>query len=130
MSSGPISIVIVDDHRVVREGLRAMLRQHCAWAAEFASWVEADPGFELAAPVQFGLVCFRMVPRAGESVEAADERARDLVSRVNETRRFFLTHTVLNGRYIIRVAIGTRLTEERHVRELWEVLGDLEEKGR
>lgn len=112
------------------EGLRAMLRQHCAWAAEFASWVEGDPRFELAAPVQFGLVCFRMVPRAGESVEAADERARDLVSRVNETRRFFLTHTVLNGRYIIRVAIGTRLTEERHVRELWEVLGDLEEKGR
>ena len=56
--------------------------------------------------------------------------ARDLVSRVNETRRFFLTHTVLNGRYIIRVAIGTRLTEERHVRELWAVLGYLEEKGR
>ena len=112
------------------EGLRTMLRQHCEWATALATWVEENPGFELAAPVHFGLVCFRVVPRAGETVESADQRGRDLVARVNQTRRFFLTHTVLDGRYIIRVAIGTRLTEERHVRELWEVLGDLEKKGR
>src|SRR3989442_5514651 len=39
------------------EGLRALIRRHVALAREFAGWVEADPAFELAAPVPFGLGC-------------------------------------------------------------------------
>src|SRR5262249_45913674 len=41
------------------EGLRAIQREHMRLAALFASWVKADPGWELAAPQRFSLIAFR-----------------------------------------------------------------------
>ena len=81
-------------------------------AAEFAGWVEADGRFELAAPAPFSAVCFRL--RAGE------ERTRALVAAMNQTGRFFISQTVLKGRYAARVAIGNQATTREDVRALWE----------
>jgi aromatic-L-amino-acid decarboxylase len=105
------------------EGLQKILRQHCAWAELFAGWVSLDSRFELLAPVPLGLVCFRLRPRAGEDETATAERNRELLARVNATRRVFLTHTVLDGRYTVRMAIGARATELRHVEEAWALIG-------
>ena len=41
---------------------------------------------------------------------------------VNADGGVFLTHTVLDGRYTIRVSIGTLATERRHVDRLWELI--------
>jgi aromatic-L-amino-acid decarboxylase len=98
------------------------VRGHCAWAREFASWVDADARFERAAPVPFALVCFRLRRRPGESAADADARSRALVATLNATGRVFLTHTALDGRYTIRLAVGARATERRHVVEVWEML--------
>ena len=67
------------------EGLRAMIRRHVALARELAGWVEADPDFELMAPVPFGLVCFRWRP-AGRTEERA-RRAERQAARRGERRR-------------------------------------------
>jgi aromatic-L-amino-acid/L-tryptophan decarboxylase len=104
------------------EGLQAMLRRHCEWAREFATWVAADPRFEILAPVHLGLVCFRLRPGEGESLEAVNERNRQLLARVNASRRVYLTHTMLEDRYTIRMAIGARATELHHVQEAWELI--------
>ena len=103
-------------------GLQAVVRQHCEWATRFAAWVAADGRFEVVAPVPLGLVCFRLRPLPGEEPSATDQRNRDLLARVNATRRVYLTHTVLGGRYVIRMSIGTRMTELRHVEEAWRLL--------
>ncbi len=104
------------------EGLQAILRQHCAWAAAFAGWVSADSRFEVLAPVPLALVCFRLRPRAGEDAAAVDERNRELLARINATRQVYLSHTVLDGRYTIRMAIGARATELQHVEEAWALI--------
>jgi aromatic-L-amino-acid decarboxylase len=103
------------------EGLRAMVRTHVALACELARWVEQAPDFHLMAPVQFGLVCFRWRPR-GLSEAAADELNRKLLAQVNATRRVHLTHTELDGRFVIRMAVGQRLTEKKHVEEAWRLV--------
>jgi aromatic-L-amino-acid decarboxylase len=103
-------------------GLQAVVRQHCEWATQFAAWVAADGRFEVMAPVPLGLVCFRLRPMPGEAPSATDQRNRDLLARVNATRRVYMTHTVLGGRYVIRMSIGTRMTELRHVEEAWRLL--------
>ena len=41
------------------EGLRALIREHVRLAQLFASLVEAEPGWEIAAPHPFSTVCFR-----------------------------------------------------------------------
>ena len=56
------------------EGLQAILRQHIALAAAFRSWVEAEPGFVVAAPSPFGLVCFRHEPPSLTHDAAATDR--------------------------------------------------------
>ena len=94
------------------EGLRAHLRGHVALAAELESWVAAEPGFVLAAPRSLSLVCLRL--------EAGDEATRALLDRVNASGAALLTHTVVDGRYVIRVAIGGVSTQREHVAALWE----------
>jgi aromatic-L-amino-acid decarboxylase len=103
------------------EGLRAIIRRHVALAAELAEWVDASPDFERVAPVPFGLVCFRYRP-AGRSEKELDALNERLLAAVNATRRVFLTHTRLGGRYVIRLVVGQRETQCRHVEEAWEII--------
>ncbi len=100
------------------EGLRRILRGHIAMAEEFRSLVEAEPGFEVLAPSPFGLVCFRHSPD-GMSRDEADGHNRDMLARVNASGRVFLTHTVLGGRYAIRMSIGQLRTERADVLRAW-----------
>jgi aromatic-L-amino-acid decarboxylase len=103
------------------EGLQAIIRRHVALAGELASWVDAEPGFERLAPVPFGLVCFRFRP-PGAAEEELDRLNERLLTAVNATGRVFMTHTRLEGRYTIRLVIGQRATERRHVEEAWGLI--------
>ena len=44
------------------------------------------------------------------------------ITAVNAAGPFFLSHTVLRGRYTLRVAIGNLRTTRRHLDELWRLL--------
>ena len=102
-------------------GLQEMLRRHIALAAEFRRWIEAEPGFEVVAPSPFGLVCFRHLP-PGLGPEQADAHNRGLLARVNASGRVFLSHTVLGGLYVIRMAIGQRQTAREDVERAWSAI--------
>jgi aromatic-L-amino-acid decarboxylase len=105
------------------EGLQARLRHHCDLATLLAGWIDADPDFTRVAPVPFSVVCFRATPRAlagdAPAFDALNER---MLERVNKSGEVFLSHTKLDGRYVIRLAIGHLKTEEKHVRRAWELL--------
>ena len=96
------------------EGLRALQREHIRLAGLFADWVDADPEWELAAPQRFSLVVFRR--------NGTDEENEAIVERANRSGEIFLSHTKLNGRYVLRLAIGNARTTEDDVRRAWEVL--------
>ncbi|MDT7618572.1 MAG: aromatic-L-amino-acid/L-tryptophan decarboxylase [Pseudonocardiales bacterium] len=102
------------------EGLRAHIRRHVALATELAGWVRDDPGFTLAVPRSLALVCLRVV--TGDGPEADDAATREVMERVNASGEALLTHTVVDGRYVMRVAIGSATTEAAHVAALWERL--------
>jgi aromatic-L-amino-acid/L-tryptophan decarboxylase len=102
-------------------GLAARIRAHCELAREFADWVRADPAWEVVAPVPFSLVCFRYAP-SGVHEEAMNEMNARILANVNATGEVFLSHTKLDGRYVLRLAVGNIRTEERHVRRAWELL--------
>ena len=105
------------------EGLQAMLRRHIALAAEFRSWVEGAPGFVVPAPSPFGLVCLRHEPPALAGDGAAlDAWNRDLLAEINAAGEVFFTHTQLDGRYTLRMAIGQWQTERRHVERAWALI--------
>ena len=85
--------------------------------------VDADPDWERLAPVPFSTVCFRWHPRRrSDPTSALDEANAAIMDAVNRTGEVFLSHTRLDGRFTIRVAIGNLRTEPRHVERAWELL--------
>ena len=105
------------------EGLAARLRQQMGMARDFAGWVDAAPEWERVAPVPFSLVCFRYAP-AGTSEAEREALNAAILERVNASGRAYLSHTKLNGRYVLRLAIGNMRTEPRHVSDAWRLLGE------
>ena len=97
-------------------GLRAHLAEHMRLARLFAGWVDASDRFERVAPVPFSVVCFRL--RGG----ASDEAHQRVLDTINSSGDVFLSHTKLDGRFVLRLAIGNIKTTERHVARAWELL--------
>ena len=97
-----------------RAGLQARIREAVRLAELFEGWVREEPGWEVCAPRHFSLVCFRR--------DGSDEENEQIVERVNRSGELFLSHTRLNGRYVLRLAIGNERTREDDVRRAWEAL--------
>jgi len=97
-----------------REGLQARIREAVRLAEQFESWVGDEPGWELCAPRRFSVVCFRC--------DGGDEENEAIVERVNKCGEAFLSHTRLNDRYVIRLAIGSERTTEDDIRRAWDAL--------
>jgi aromatic-L-amino-acid decarboxylase len=97
-----------------RSGLQAMIRDHVRLAELFEGWVRDEPGWELCAPRPFSVVCFRL--------EGSDEENERLLAAANASGEIFISHTKLDGRYVLRMAIGNARTTEADVRRAWDVL--------
>src|SRR5437867_6579702 len=98
-----------------RDGLIARLREHCRLARLFASWVEESPDFELMAPVPFALVCFRACPAGAEHLDILNEK---IMNEINASGDVYLSHTKLNGKYTLRLSVGSIRVEERHLEKV------------
>jgi aromatic-L-amino-acid decarboxylase len=97
-----------------RERLQEMLRSHIAWTKQLEQLIRRDARFEVVAPVLFSVACFRF--------KGNDDENRALIEAVNATREVYLSHTVLNGRITLRIAIGNIQTAWEDVQRAWELV--------
>nr|GEU43381.1 tyrosine decarboxylase 1 [Tanacetum cinerariifolium] len=102
------------------ENLQSYIRNHINLAKIFEDLVAQDPRFEIVATRTFSLVCFRFLP-ANKNEEYVNKVNRDLLDVVNSSGKMFISHTVLSGRYVLRLVVGAPLTEERHVIAAWKL---------
>jgi aromatic-L-amino-acid decarboxylase len=103
------------------DGLIERLREHRRIAQTLAGWVEGTPGWELAAPVPFSLVCFRFTP-PGVSLADQDRLNESIMHAVNASGEMFISHTKLSGRFTLRLSIGNIRTGESQVAAAWDRL--------
>lgn len=111
-------------------GLRAYIRKGVALGETFAGWVGGRPDlFEILTGPVFALTVFRM---AGEKVGDDEDRRNELTKRlheeVNKTGRMWVTSTVLERKFAIRVQTANRMTDEQHVRAAWKLLEQTAER--
>lgn len=97
-----------------RERVIGILRNHMAWIQRIADWIRNDERFELSAPVMLGLVCFRF--------KGTDDQNRLLLDRINTGGIAFLSHTVLNGRFVLRLSIGNVRVTEDDIDHTWKAV--------
>ena len=97
-------------------GLQQHIRSTVDWAQELAQEVRADTRWELAAPAPLNLVCLR--------ASAGDDVTREVMERINASGAAYLTHTKLDGRFVLRVAVGAVTTRREHVQDVWQLLNE------
>jgi aromatic-L-amino-acid/L-tryptophan decarboxylase len=97
-----------------RAGLQERIRRAVALAERFEGWVRDEPGWELCAPRPFSVVCFRR--------DASDAENDGLMSRVNASGEAYISHTRLDGRLVLRLAVGHERTTEADVRQAWDAI--------
>jgi aromatic-L-amino-acid/L-tryptophan decarboxylase len=103
------------------EAIRARLRRDLANARWLAEQVAAEPGWRVLAPVSLQTVCLRHEPE-GLTGDELDAHTLRWAAAVNDSGRAFVTPSVLDGRWMVRVSVGAEATEREDVAALWELL--------
>ena len=96
------------------EGIREYVRLHVNLAEKFSCWIEEEEGFELVRYNGLNLVCFR--------VEGDDSRNQELLNRINKSGHIFLSHTVIDKRFVIRLCVGQVRVNHQTVLKAWQII--------
>ncbi len=108
------------------EAIRARLRRDLANAQWLAEQVRAEPGWRVLAPVDLQTVCLRHEPTGPDggplTAQALDEHTLAWAAAVNDSGAAFVTPSLLDGRWMVRVSIGAEATERADVAALWDLL--------
>ncbi|CAM1511215.1 Fc.00g087280.m01.CDS01 [Cosmosporella sp. VM-42] len=101
-------------------GLQTHIRKGIALGESLQTKLEARRDlFSIFTPARFALVTFRVVGRDETEVNS---RTEALYEKVNAKGEFYLTSTVVNGRFAVRVCTGVERVKEEDVQRLFEVL--------
>jgi aromatic-L-amino-acid decarboxylase len=103
------------------DGLQTRLRRDLANAQWFADQVRVTANWRVLAPVPLQTICVRHELQGLEG-EELDKHTQAWVERVNSSGGAYLTPATLDGRWMVRVSIGSILTERQHVEALWELM--------
>ena len=103
------------------EGLQAKVREHIRIAAELKQMIAREPDFELLAPVVLTVVCFRYAP--SEMNEDQINRLNEILNhKLNDSGKIYLTHTMLGGKYTLRMVTAQTEVTYEHVRKAWMLI--------
>jgi aromatic-L-amino-acid/L-tryptophan decarboxylase len=86
--------------------------------AEFA-YDELRATQSLAVPwgPELSIVAFRLAPMPGEDLDGENRRNRELLDRINASKRVFLSSTLIDGRFTLRLAILSHRTHRDRIEE-------------
>jgi aromatic-L-amino-acid decarboxylase len=105
------------------EGLREKIRDHINIAASLSAMILKETDFEIVAPVIICVVCFRYNP-AGYNHDQINALNEKLNHQLNDTGKLYLTHTVLNGKYTLRMVTAQTNVTLGHVEKAWKLIKD------
>ncbi|OED38627.1 amino acid decarboxylase [Chromatiales bacterium (ex Bugula neritina AB1)] len=103
------------------ECLQKRLRRDINNARWLEQQIAAHPEWSLLAPVALQTVCVVHRP-PGLSSDKVDSHTLAWCEAVNASGAAMLTPALLNGRWMVRISVGSLTTERAHVERLWQTL--------
>ncbi len=105
------------------EGLMKIYREHLRLGKLFAGWIDEEKNFERLAPVPFSTICFRALS-ANRSEVQINKFNEKLLEEINSTGKVLLSHTILNGKFTIRLVVSGIRTAENDLRDSWQLINE------
>jgi len=105
------------------EGLRNKVRNHIGIAKELSEMISREADFEILAPVIISVVCFRYIP-VGYNEDQINVLNEKLNHQLNDSGKLYLSHTVLNGKYTLRMVTAQTNVTHEHVEKAWLLIKD------
>jgi aromatic-L-amino-acid decarboxylase len=104
------------------KGLQEKLRYQISIAKKLEMEIGKDNEFEILAPVTFNLICFRYKPFGETSEEKLNKINEQLLHKINNTGKIYISHTKLNGKYTLRMVIGQTNVNEDNTNKAWKLI--------
>ena len=103
------------------EGLQEKIRYHIRLASELYEMIEAEGDFQILAPLTINVVCFRYKPTGLDETEI-NKLNEDLNHKLNDSGKIYLSHTVIDGKYTLRMVTGQTNVRIDHVQTAWDLI--------
>ena len=103
------------------EGLHTKVREHIRIAACLSEMIIKESDFEILAPVVISVVCFRYNP-AGCNEDQINALNEKLNHKLNDSGKLYLSHTVLNNKYTLRMVTAQTNVTLEHIEKAWELI--------
>lgn len=103
------------------DGLREKIRNHIQIASNLSDMIRKEPDFEILAPVIISVVCFRYNP-GGYNDDQLNTINEKLNHRLNDSGKIYLSHSALNGKYVLRMVTAQTNVTLTHVKKAWDLI--------
>ena len=100
------------------------ISEDIALAAYLGEIVSNAEDFELLAPVELSICCFRYVPRGGMSDQELDQLNEKIMEAVQKGGRAYLSNATVNGKFALRACITNFRTTKADIEETVEAIRD------
>lgn len=104
------------------EGLKQMISNHIKIAKNLTEKIHESEDFEIMAPVVLNLICFRYHPKKIKDDPQLNDLNQQLIEKLNKTGKLFLSHTSLNGKYVLRLQTGQTFVTKEDIDRAWELI--------
>lgn len=108
-------------------GVKAF-RENLAEKLQLTQWMYKrfleEPGFECMNVPELSVIAFRYRPKKGD----VEEFNRKLLAYIVKSKKLFLSSTLLNGKFVIRVCILSFRTHQAEVEQAFEVIKNAAKK--
>ena len=106
-------------------GIQQRLRKHIHLTETFVNSLSANDNFEIIIPPFLNTCGIRFNPSGHYKGEVAlNQLNKSLLEQINNSGRAYLSHTMIDGKYVIRVVIGQTYVDQKDVDRLSGVLVD------
>ncbi len=99
--------------------LKNKLRNHIEWSRDLYQIIMNDNDFEIMAPLNFNLICFRYVPTSSMNQDEINQLNEQLIKTLNDSGKIFLTQTKLNNDVVLRIVAGQLHLEKNDLLKGW-----------
>ena len=103
-------------------GIKKYLKNHINLAKYLKDIILNDENFELTTKQNMNMINFRFNPKKSKNNSEINKLNIRLIDKLNKTGKIYLSHTMINNIYSIRMPIGSTTVGIENIKSSWKLI--------